>query len=418
MTTIAKKGKIITQDIAYWDGVEDTFSRRDSTGGTIGGVPVGNMVDVLHAYGNGTNYTYGTIKACTDKIGTTRNRTLLFRPGTWVIDQNLTIAANFTCRIPHGVVFSVASGVTLTFSGATIRDSNTWTSGSGTVTESGTNYFGNDVSVGNDLTVANDATVTGNTSIAGNATISGTASITSATTIQAGLNACTASGTDTYTGTLSPAIAAYTTRALYNIYFTNANTSTTPTLELNSLGAKTIKRLDGSALLVGDINANYLASLYYDGTDLLLVNPYIRKFRGALVRNSSAQSIPTGSSTAINFDTESYDTDNIHDNSTNNTRLTVPAGVTKCRISAKIDFAGNSTGERTAIIALDGAAQFFGNAEVSVPTVPSPDLLIINLTTAIVSVSAGQYFEVLAVQNSGGNLNVNTFSWLAMEIIE
>src|SRR6185436_19619308 len=75
-----------------------------------------------------------------DAIGS-NNVTLLFQPGTWTIDSDCTVGSNFTSRIPSGVVFSVSSGKTLTFSGPVIRDNNTWTSGSGTVTENGTRYF-------------------------------------------------------------------------------------------------------------------------------------------------------------------------------------------------------------------------------------------------------------------------------------
>ena len=65
----------------------------------------------------------------------------MFRPGTWEIDDNLTIGNNFTALVLGGCVFQVASGKTLTFSGPVIRHAQTWTSGSGTVTESGTRFM-------------------------------------------------------------------------------------------------------------------------------------------------------------------------------------------------------------------------------------------------------------------------------------
>lgn len=83
--------------------------------------------------------------------------------------------------------------------------------------------------------------------------------------------ASVATGTDTYAGTLSPVIAAYVTNAEYSIKFANVNTSTTPTLNLNTVGAKTIKRGDGTALRAGDLNGWH--QLIYDGTDMLLLNP-------------------------------------------------------------------------------------------------------------------------------------------------
>ena len=139
MTTVVK-GKVLEQDKKHWDGVTRLASRKDATGGTIVGNSIGAYVDVLEAYGDSTNYTWQTVSDCTRRIGST-SVTLLFKPGTWTIDQDLTIASNFTSRIPNGVIFDVSSGKTLTFSGPVIRDSNTWTSGSGTVTESGTRFF-------------------------------------------------------------------------------------------------------------------------------------------------------------------------------------------------------------------------------------------------------------------------------------
>jgi hypothetical protein len=79
------------------------------------------------------------------------------------------------------------------------------------------------------------------------------------------------SGTDTYTATLSPVITAYATNHVYWLQFANANTSTTPTVNLNAIAAKTIKRQDGSALRAGDLSGWH--GLLYNGTDMLLLNP-------------------------------------------------------------------------------------------------------------------------------------------------
>lgn len=139
MTSVIKGG-IFRQDQFNYDGVDKNATRKDSTGGTVTGLKVGWEVDVLAAYGKFESYTRQTIVDCVNRIGSA-SATLVFNPGTWVIDDNLTIASNFACHIPSGCVFQVASGKTLTFSGPVYRDSNTWTSGSGTVTEGGTKYI-------------------------------------------------------------------------------------------------------------------------------------------------------------------------------------------------------------------------------------------------------------------------------------
>src|SRR3990167_7759332 len=130
MATVTR-GKILRGDLANWDGKTATATRVDATGGTLTGLAVGNSVDVLQVHGAGTNRTRGTIASAVQTIGST-NVTLVFAPGTWTIDVSLTIPSNFTCHIPAGCIFSVDSGITLTFSGSVIADSATFYSGAGT----------------------------------------------------------------------------------------------------------------------------------------------------------------------------------------------------------------------------------------------------------------------------------------------
>lgn len=81
--------------------------------------------------------------------------------------------------------------------------------------------------------------------------------------------AVAASGTDTYTATFSPAPIAYNTNQQYLISFANTNTVTAPTINVNSLGAKTIVKHDGTALIVGELPG--VAVLRYDGTNMRLL---------------------------------------------------------------------------------------------------------------------------------------------------
>jgi hypothetical protein len=80
----------------------------------------------------------------------------------------------------------------------------------------------------------------------------------------------TASGTDTYTATISPAITAYANTQRFFIKFTNANTGAA-TINLNSLGAKSIVKSGGTALTSGDIAAGQIHCLAYDGTNFQIV---------------------------------------------------------------------------------------------------------------------------------------------------
>lgn len=76
----------------------------------------------------------------------------------------------------------------------------------------------------------------------------------------------TASGTNTYTATASPAITSYINGLRLLIKFTNANSGAS-TLNVNSLGAIPITKAVSSALSTGDILAGQILWLAYDGTN-------------------------------------------------------------------------------------------------------------------------------------------------------
>lgn len=85
------------------------------------------------------------------------------------------------------------------------------------------------------------------------------------------LTAVATSGTDTYTATLAPVPDALATDFLYYVNFASTNTSTTPTLNLNAFGAKTITDMTGGALVAGSLNGRHL--LNYDGANFRVLNP-------------------------------------------------------------------------------------------------------------------------------------------------
>lgn len=83
--------------------------------------------------------------------------------------------------------------------------------------------------------------------------------------------AASTTAANTYVATLNPIALGYTTGMSFLIKFTNANTGAA-TLNINSLGAKAMKRPDGTALQPGDIAAGMVAHISYDGTNLQLMN--------------------------------------------------------------------------------------------------------------------------------------------------
>jgi hypothetical protein len=97
---------------------------------------------------------------------------------------------------------------------------------------------------------------------------------TLAAVIQSGsMNIAAATGTDTYAADLVPPLAAYAAGGVYAISFTNANLTTSPTLALNGLAARTIKRVNGDAPAAGDIAAGGVALFLYSGGYFYLLTP-------------------------------------------------------------------------------------------------------------------------------------------------
>ena len=120
--------------------------------------------------------------------------------------------------------------------------------------------------------------------------------------LQAGATTiATVTGTDTLTGTLSPAIAAYAAGNLFSFVAANTNTGAA-TINLNSLGAKSITKLGTTALAAGDIVSGQVHLIEYDGTRFQLINPSTFSVSGLVppanggtgVANNSAMTV-TGS---------------------------------------------------------------------------------------------------------------------------
>lgn len=80
----------------------------------------------------------------------------------------------------------------------------------------------------------------------------------------------TAGTVNVQTCSCSPAITTYTTGMKIRVKAGLTNTSSL-TLNVNSIGAKTVKTAQGSALTGGEFRTGYQYELVYDGTDLILL---------------------------------------------------------------------------------------------------------------------------------------------------
>jgi hypothetical protein len=81
----------------------------------------------------------------------------------------------------------------------------------------------------------------------------------------------TAAGTDTITGTTSPALTAYATGNQFSFLVANTNTGAV-TINVDGLGAKAITRTGTTALVAADMVAGQTVEIIYDGTRFQLVN--------------------------------------------------------------------------------------------------------------------------------------------------
>lgn len=80
-------------------------------------------------------------------------------------------------------------------------------------------------------------------------------------------------GTDTITASSAPAITAYTLGQEFSFVPAGANTGSAVTLNINGLGAKSVKRNGTTQLTPGDIPAAGVVSVVYDGTQFQLIAP-------------------------------------------------------------------------------------------------------------------------------------------------
>ncbi len=82
----------------------------------------------------------------------------------------------------------------------------------------------------------------------------------------------TVTGTDTITGTMTPALTAYASGQMFYFVAGGANTGAV-TLNIDGLGARNVTRHGSVALVAGDILSGEVCVVVYDGTRFQLLNP-------------------------------------------------------------------------------------------------------------------------------------------------
>lgn len=135
-----------------------------------------------------------------------------------------------------------------------------------------------------------------------------------------------------------------------------------------------------------------------DDLEFLIQPPSCRIVR------SSTQSISNLTLTAVNFNAaDSWDTDALHDTVTNNNRITIPSGLGgKYLCIANVIFGASATGDRFVEWRVNGTTEYRGQFVKSATATTELNY------SAIISLSAGDYLEVMVYHSAGGALNIDS----------
>jgi hypothetical protein len=138
-------------------------------------------------------------------------------------------------------------------------------------------------------------------------------------------NLITVAGTNALTGLATPALTGYAAGAQYSFIAQNTNTGAV-TIDIDTLGVKSITKFGTLALSAGDIQAGAVTYIEYDGTQFQLLNVTNNNFRFISEPTAVSATAATGT---INYDVSTqsivYYTTNATANWTLNFRSTSSA---------------------------------------------------------------------------------------------
>jgi len=126
-------------------------------------------------------------------------------------------------------------------------------------------------------------------------------------------------------------------------------------------------------------------------------------FVGCRLKQTAGQTISNNTNTAIQWNSEDYDTDAFHDNSTNNTRVTIPSGK-----AGKYLFVGNcfnDTGAATTVGRMGRALHKNGTAvnTTYIENTTSASSYETWTIHTVLDLAVGDYVQWFVSQTSGGN---------------
>lgn len=199
---------------------------------------------------------------------------------------------------------------------------------------------------------------------------------------------------------------------------TNGTSSTWGTVDI------TTKTDKATLTTTGDIyyasSANTPARLGIGSTNQVLTvsggipswgSPSAPNFRGCSVHNDFNTNVAHDTNQIINMNLEFYDTDDFHSNTVDNSKITIPAGLSGYYlIISRLRFDQNANAERTTGWYLNGVGQAWVTYQSTTTwggggSWPSTPLISIKY------LNAGDYIQTYAMQHSGGTIPVGVWEF-------
>lgn len=125
---------------------------------------------------------------------------------------------------------------------------------------------------------------------------------------------------------------------------------------------------------------------------------------------TTTQSINDSTLTTVALDAELIDTNSLHSTVTNNSRITI-AKTGLYLVFCQIAWVANTSGRRFATIIKNGSAI---DTDLSDNRAPTSAGEARNSIFKLLSLTAGDYLEAQVLQNSGGALNIQLYSYFGV----
>ena len=185
---------------------------------------------------------------------------------------------------------------------------------------------------------------------------------------------------------------------------------------------------------LSDVPASYagqggkLVSVKTDGTGLQFTSPgtllpvaATPRFMGAQVyMSASTAAINISAGYAVPFNSETFDTDGFHDLVTNNTRLTIPAGlgIRRVKLHASARFSSIAAGSDNYIaIRKNGSDVYYGSGSLDAEN-SGMTSQVLNAATTVVSVTDGDYFDLFVRTSDTSVIIEADRTVLTLEVVE